>query len=194
MPEGDVLVHSGDLTYRGTVTEISNELFKLARLSEKFRYTLLISGNHDWLGEYNPSLMAQLCKDNGITYLDDSGICIDGVNFYGSPYQPEFCEWAFNLPRGEKLKQKWALIPDDTHVLITHGPPAGILDKTPYGEAVGCEDLYRRTKELTNLKLHVFGHIHDGYGQLILGETTFVNASTCTEQYKPTNKPIVVTI
>lgn len=192
VPEGDILVHSGDFTFNGTVKETAEELTKLANLYNKFNKIILIDGNHDWLGEKHPHMMKSLCEERDLIYLHDSGINIDGVNFYGSPYQPAFCDWAFNLPRGEKLREKWALIPDNTNVLITHGPPAGILDATPYGEAVGCEDLYRRVVQLKELKLHVFGHIHHSYGMLLFDGITFVNASTCTEQYKPTNKPIVI--
>lgn len=126
---------------------------------------------------------------------------IDGVKFWGSPWQPEFCNWAFNLSRGIKLKEKWDLIPADTNVLITHGPPMGILDNVTKfnghtGELeiqhVGCVDLYNRVMELKSLQLHVFGHLHDGYGKQKINKTIFVNASICTEEYKPTNAPIVV--
>lgn len=192
VPEGDVLIHSGDLTYRGSVKETAEEIDKLALNFNKFKHIITIDGNHDWLGEKNQSVMAHLCNNRGVTYLNHSSVTIDGVNFFGSPYQPEFCDWAFNLPRGEKLREKWALIPDNTNVLITHGPPAGILDQCPDGFRAGCEDLYKRVMQLKDLKLHTFGHIHLGYGKLVLGDITFVNASTCTESYKPTNKPIVI--
>lgn len=203
IPEGDILLHSGDLTYRGTPQEISKELKKLSRYKDKYKAIILCEGNHDWLGARSPSMMDQMCKDNGIILLRDSSVTIEGLKFYGSPFQPEFCNWAFNLPRGEPLKRKWANIPDDTDVLITHGPPMGILDNvTKFDhrtsqqiiEHVGCEDLYNRIMELKDLKLHVFGHIHDGHGQLKMGNTTFVNASICTEEYRPTNSPICITI
>lgn len=191
VPEGDVLIHSGDLTFSGSVHETAAELTKLANLYNKFNKIILIDGNHDWLGEKHPHMMKSLCEERNLIYLHDSGINIDGINFYGSPYQPAFCNWAFNLPRGEKLKAKWALIPDNTNVLITHGPPAGILDQCPDGESVGCEELYKRVMELKELKLHTMGHIHFSYGRLCFNNITFVNSSICTESYHPTNKPIV---
>ncbi len=201
IPEGDILVHSGDLTFSGNISETSQELRELGRYRDKFKAIILVEGNHDWLGARNPELMAQMCEDNGITLLRDSGVTVEGLKFYGSPWQPEFCNWSFNLPRGQALKEKWDLIPMDTQVLLTHSPPMGILDgvdrfnKGEYElEHVGCVDLYNRVMELKDLKLHVFGHLHFSYGQLKMGDTAFVNASINTEQYKPTNVPIVVNI
>jgi Icc-related predicted phosphoesterase len=194
IPDGDILIHAGDLTYRGSVEQTSAELRKLSLLTERFKQVIVIDGNHDWLGEKNPSLMESLCKDNGLTYLKDSSVTIDGINIYGSPFQPEFCSWAFNLPRGEALQKVWAKIPDDTHVLVTHGPPRGILDLCPDKFRAGCDDLLKRINELEQLKLHVFGHIHLSYGQLKVGDVTFVNASICDEGYYPVNKPIVFDI
>ena len=203
IPDGDILVHTGDLTYRGNLQETSKELFELSKHRARFKNIVLIEGNHDWLGERNPTIMDQMCADNGITLLRDSGITIDGIRFYGSPHQPEFCNWAFNLPRGQALKEKWDLIPADTQVLLTHGPPMGILDNVErfngkkceyYIEHVGCADLYKKVMEMKELKLHVFGHIHGSYGKHKVVDTLFVNASNCTEQYKPTNAPIIVEI
>ena len=203
IPDGDILIHSGDLTYRGNIEETAKELFKLSKHRARFKNIIFVEGNHDWLGQRNPAIMDQLCLDNGITLLRDSGITIDGIRFFGSPYQPEFCAWAFNLPRGQALKEKWDLIPDDTQVLITHGPPNGILDGVERWngkncefeiEHLGCVDLYNRIQELKDLKLSVFGHIHEGYGSLQMGNMTFVNASVCTEKYRPTNKPWIVGI
>jgi len=196
VPKGDLLLHAGDLTFRGNIEEISQELKELGRIAKDFKYgCVLICGNHDWLGERNPELMQQMCKDEGLIYLDHSSVQIEGLNIFGSAYTPEFCNWAYNVPRGKPLQEKWAQIPDNTDILITHGPPHGILD-TVIGrhpvEHLGCKDLSNRIKELKQLKLHVFGHIHSGYGSVKIDETTYVNASTSTEEYKPTQKPIIV--
>jgi len=114
-------------------------------------------------------------------YLEDSSIQIEGYNIYGSPYTPEFCNWGFNVERGELLKKRWEKIPSNTDILITHGPPLGIGDITTEGIHVGCTDLLHRVEELEP-KLHVFGHIHEAYGlyQLNNKKTIFANASTCT--------------
>ena len=103
-----------------------------------------------------------------------------------SPDQLPFYDWAFNLPRGKALAKVWAKIPDDTDVLITHGPPYGILDKTERGEHCGCQDLLERIKVI-QLKLHIFGHIHEGYGMFQDESTTFVNGSVCDADYNPRN-------
>jgi Icc-related predicted phosphoesterase len=202
VPEGDLLLHAGDLTFRGDHEEIWQELRELGRIAKNFKHgCVFIAGNHDWLGERDPSLMKQMAIDEGLIYLDHSSIQIEGLNIFGSAYTPFFCNWAFNVYRGEALAEKWAQIPDNTDILITHGPPMGILDPVERfnkrtGEVdiehVGCEDLYSRIQQLKQLKLHVFGHIHLGYGQLKIGDITYVNASVCTESYKPINSPIVI--
>jgi len=203
IPDGDILVHSGDLTYRGTVKETSKELFELSKHRARFKAIVLTEGNHDWLGARDPHTMDQMCKDNGVILLRDSGVEIEGIRFYGSPWQPEFCNWSFNLPRGQALKEKWALIPEDTQVLLTHSPPMSILDcvekfdkktGTMGVDHVGCVDLYNRVTALKQLKLHIFGHLHYSYGQIQKGSVTYVNASVCTEQYAPLNKPIIFEI
>jgi Icc-related predicted phosphoesterase len=124
-------------------------------------------------------------------YIDNNDITIDGIKFYGSPWQPEFHDWAFNLPRGEELAAKWEKIPDDVDILITHGPAYGILDYAPIGGHVGCEELYRKIAEVKP-KIHVCGHIHDSYGQKTMGGIEFLNASTLNDRYEYAHKPIVV--
>jgi Icc-related predicted phosphoesterase len=124
-------------------------------------------------------------------YLQDEPVEIEGLKFYGSPWQPWFLDWAFNLERGESLRKVWARIPEDTDVLVTHGPPHGILDRTTRGEPVGCEDLRARVEELRT-PLHLFGHIHEGYGTERRGQTLFVNASSCTVSYRPLQAPVIL--
>lgn len=188
IPDGDVLIHAGDATGRGTVQELSRFNKEIGELPHPIK--IFVPGNHDLGCEETPQI-AKLISSNFTHYLVDESVEIDGVKIYGSPYQPEFCNWAFNLPRGEPLKRKWAQIPDDTNVLITHGPPYGILDQTPTGEKVGCHDLMNRIQELKELKMHHFGHIHHSYGIEQKGGVTFINTSICTEEYLPTNQPIV---
>ena len=83
-----------------------------------------------------------------------------------------------------------ALIPAGTDVLITHGPPLGHGDSTSRGESVGCADLRAAVRE-KRPKYHIFGHIHEGYGVTHNEHTTFINASSCTLQYQPVQRPIV---
>ena len=128
---------------------------------------------------------------------------VAGLRVWGSPWQPWFYDWAFNLPRGPALREKWDLIPYDTDVLITHGPPFGFLDgaaRPASGwsdqdevsvEHLGCEEL-RRALDRVRPRLHVFGHIHEGYGRGQLADTILVNASNCDEDYRPVNAPVVI--
>jgi predicted phosphodiesterase len=140
-------------------------------------------------------------SQSDVVYLEDSEFVIESsefskpIKFWGSPWQPEFYNWAFNLPRsGDELKKYWDMIPDDTDILITHGPPSEVRDfvnnwRQPNG--VGCELLRYRVEQINPL-VHIFGHIHEAYGAAYVKDILYVNASTCTERYVPSNKPIVV--
>jgi predicted phosphohydrolase len=188
VPDGDILIHAGDGTNDGTLGEVVEFVRWLGGFPHKHK--ILIAGNHDWLFQ-KESARAKALLPASITYLQDSAAKIERLKIYGSPWQPAFMGWAFNLPRGRPMRKKWKRIPDDTDILITHGPPAGILDQAYGGESVGCADL-RETIDRIKPKLHVFGHIHKSYGSTVLGATQFVNASICNEEYLPKNKPIVI--
>jgi Icc-related predicted phosphoesterase len=200
VPEADVLLHAGDFTQQGTLPEIAkfNEYCK--QVKHRFTYGIYATpGNHDFLCQTDTVLCKSILTDCKL--LIDEAIEIDKLNFYFSPWQPWFFDWAFNF-REQDLDQAracWAAIPDDTNVLITHGPPRKILDRTPdrydhLGKNVGCGPLFSRVNTLQNLLLHVFGHIHYSYGYEKFNEKHFINASICTEQYRPTNPPYVVDI
>jgi hypothetical protein len=114
------------------------------------------------------------------------------IKIWGSPWQPEFHNWAFNLPRGERIKEKWDMIPMNTDILITHGPPMGKLDYVPYDNVnVGCEELLIRIQEVKP-KIHVFGHIHEGYGYVFDGNTHYINAAVLNGRYEFRNKPLTI--
>jgi Icc-related predicted phosphoesterase len=185
---GDVLVHAGDITSMGRSHEI--KLFLDWFSNTDFTHKIFIAGNHDFGFEVMPDIAPEY-KEKGVHYLFDSEVIIDGVKFYGSPWQPEFYNWAFNLPRGEKLAEKWGKIPGNTDILITHGPAHGLLDTVPMGGHVGCEELYKRVFEVKP-KIHVCGHIHGSYGQKSVDGIEFLNASVLNERYNHENKPIVV--
>jgi Icc-related predicted phosphoesterase len=165
------------------------------------KHKVFVAGNHDWMFQRNRTMALQLLNNgiigdgNGkISYLEDSGVTIEGLHIYGSPWQPTFFDWAFNLDRGAAIKHKWNLIPEGLDVLITHGPPLGIHDQSfPHlgSEHLGCEDLMAAV-ERAKPKMHVFGHIHGGYGKTQYENTLFINAAICNESYKPVNAPIVV--
>ena len=185
---GDYLIHAGDCTSLGSKNEITQFLEWFSNTD--FKHKIFIAGNHDFGFEQQTDI-AQEYKDMGVIYLFDNEVTIDGIKFYGSPWQPEFHNWAFNLSRGEELAEKWEQIPNDVDVLITHGPAYGILDYAPIGGHVGCEELYRKIVEVKP-KIHVCGHIHDGYGQKTMGGIEFLNASVLNERYEHAHKPIVI--
>lgn len=189
IPDGDVLVHAGDATIAGTVEEVS--AFASWFKSQPHKYKIFVAGNHDWLFEKSPELARSFMRD--IHYLQDSAVTIEGVKFYGTPWQPRFLDWAFNVDRGEAIKYKWDQIPS-CDVLIVHGPPQGILDyATADGDHLGCEELIKAVRRI-GPTVCIFGHIHGGYGQLESKGTMFINASICNEAYAPINAPIVFEI
>jgi len=189
IPSGDVFIHAGDILQWGKLEELEEFNAWLSTLPHS--YKLIVAGNHDWCFERTPS-EARAIMTNGI-YLEDESISIEGTSFYGSPWQPTFMNWAFNLPRGNKIASKWKLIPRQTDVLITHGPCYGILDECFDGKRAGCEELVHAVKR-TNPKYHVFGHIHEGYGILEHNGVTHINASINNHLYRPENAPITFTV
>jgi hypothetical protein len=121
---------------------------------------------------------------DGVIYLQDSEAVVEGVRFWGSPWQPEFHGWAFNLPRGEALAQKWALIPTGIDVLATHGPPYGIGDWTGDSHQ-GCKELLAAVRRVRPL-LHVFGHIHQDGGLWREDGVCFANVTAWECERGPT--------
>ena len=190
IPEGDILVHAGDVSSRGIKSEIDSFINWFQ--SQPHKHKIFIAGNHDFFFEKIVERNVEV-KIPNVIYLNDSGCEIEGLNFWGSPVQPEFFNWAFNRKRGKEIKQHWDLIPKNTDILITHGPPYGILDKTPRNEWVGCEELVKKVIEIKP-KIHAFGHIHEGYGIFKNENTTFINASILNEKYIYTNDPIIIEI
>jgi len=207
VPPGDVLIHAGDFTSTGRHKEV-------ARFAEWFgaqphAHKVVVAGNHDLTfdrayyakvggarfghrkDENSAACRSLVCNLPRTVYLENSGVEILGLKIWGSPVSPTFFDWAFNVDRGAPIAKIWSAIPDDVDVLVTHGPPLDVLDLCPDGSRVGCADLARRVGEVRPA-LHVFGHIHHAHGTAVRGNTMFVNASICTEEYRPTNDPICV--
>lgn len=192
----DYLIISGDLTYRGEWEILKSVLEYLHSLPAK--NIIIIAGNHDYsLDEKHPRYNAETtnkflraCVQYGITYLEHSSVVIDGIKFFGSPYTPKFGGWGFPI-LGDDYSNIWLDIPEDTDILITHGPPKYTLDKTIYGnDNVGSVSLEQRLKDIKP-KVHCFGHIHESYGVLEQDGTTYVNASICGfPDYTELNEPI----
>lgn len=192
IPDGDVLIHAGDATITGTPFEVSQFALWLKRQPHK--YKIFIAGNHDWLFEKDRQAAQSAIESAGAIYLQDKLVTLDGVRFYGSPWQPRFGDWAFNVNRGRAIRQKWDLI-EPCDVLITHGPPWGVLDTVlPNSKHLGCEELGEAVGRIRP-GTHVFGHIHGGYGEYVARNgTRFINASICNESYQPVNAPMVFEI
>lgn len=195
IPDCDVLIHAGDLTSHGSKKVIMDFNEWIGELQEAgiIKYAVVVAGNHDF-SLYTPPKPSKALLTNCI-YLEDEGCEIDGVKFYGSPWTKRFFDWAFMKATPEELAERWSYIPTGVDVLITHGPPHGTLDFTSRDhEHAGCEEL---AKALVRVKpqVHVFGHIHEGYGQAEInvggGFVKFINASSCTIDYQCTNAPIV---
>lgn len=186
VPEGDLLLHAGDATSRGKPVEI--QAFNEWLGSLPHRHKIVIAGNHDFGFERDPTARGLITN---ATYLQDQEAVVEGLRIWGTPWQPRFFDWAFNLDRGEPLRKVWAKVPTGIDILLTHGPPKGILDRCANGDQAGCEELLAALPRIRP-RLCVFGHIHEAYGTLEQDGTLFVNASSCTLQYRPTQSPIVV--
>lgn len=188
MPAGDILIHSGDFNGR-SVEEIDDFDAWLGTLD--YQHRLVICGNHDLLFARDPKLARAHLK-NAI-YLQDSGITIEGLKFWGSPANSVGEGWAFSAEVTAKVRKHWNRIPDDTDVLITHEPPYGTLDKAHIlAKHRGCQYL---TGALLRVKpmLHVFGHIHGGYGhESAWKRTTLINCAVVDDNRRLTNAPIAI--
>lgn len=188
VPEGDVLVFAGDFMtdgFRGSEVRSFAAWFK----AQPHQHKILVAGNHDRLLESHRVLY--LPQFEGVIYLQNQGVEIDGLHFWGGPYTPEFMNWAFNYPR-EEIHRFWDAIPDDTDVLVTHGPPFHYLDKENLSDGhVGDSALLDRLAVLQP-KVNIFGHIHGGYGSATFGKTRLFNVSICNPRYNPVNPVTVI--
>lgn len=207
VPECDLVVHCGDLTNRGTEAEVLRMLDWLVEL--KAPRKVLVPGNHDWFFQHQPAPAEKLCLEMGVDLLVDEEITIDGLRIWGSPWQPTFLDWAFNLDSPGPIQDKWDLIPRDGQIdiLVTHGPARGVLDLTcpqmggPGGpRSVGCGVLKQAIKEVRP-RVHAFGHTHWQNGCVMVdvhdddkGKFSYlaVNATVCDESYRCHNPVQVV--
>ena len=185
VPAGDMLIYAGDWCYGDyirTTIAFANFIKK-----QEHSVKIVIAGNHDIIAEQNHLLVKNIFEENGIIYLNNEEFVFDGIKIWGSPWTPEFNNWAF-MKEDRLLKYEWDKIPKDTDILITHGPPFGILDKVNGYQSVGSVTL-----ESSVLKkkpaIHIFGHIHEGYGKQESKYTHFYNVSLVNDKYELVNKP-----
>jgi len=192
LPKADIIIHCGDMSTMGYEHEIQNFMKWFSNLNQ-YAHKIIIAGNHDWIFEKN-TILAKSLIPNNVIYLEDSSIEINGINFYGTPVSKPFCDWAFNRPES-KLIEHWQAIPDNTDVLITHSPPYMIGDYVPdCMQHEGSPSLYEEITKRLNLKIHSYGHIHEGHGVHKIGNTTFINASNLNDRYECVFKPIYIEI
>ncbi|CAB9502678.1 Metallophosphoesterase domain-containing protein 1 [Seminavis robusta] len=208
LPHGDVLIHAGDFTKIGETDAVHDlsRYFQQQQQDSGFQEVVCIAGNHDitfhpdyyektWsrhIRSFDPFETREALQH--CTYLEDSSARIlnDKISVYGSPWTPSFFQWAFNLERGEALGKVWGRIPNDTDVLVTHGPPQGRQDVTLHSGNFGCQDLLQEIQDRVKPRLHIFGHIHEGYGVSYDGHTLYVNASNLDIGYEAINPCIVI--
>ena len=195
IPDGDILVHTGDATYNGNIREVSKFNNDLGKLKHPIK--IFVPGNHDILFQQQESIARSIMTNANV--LIDEFMAVNGIKIYGSPWQPWFYDWAFNFKEDDDSQaiNTWSMIPDNIDILLTHGPPFGIRDTAhrllSLGEdsRVGCPHLLRRVKEVRP-KFHIFGHIHEDYGISFHDNIHFINASSCSLEYSIANKPIVI--
>ena len=205
IPDGDIIIHAGDFSNIGLLQEVRKFNNWIGSLPHTHK--IVIAGNHEL--SFDADTICQVLPDDSddtitvekmkkelknCTYLQDSGVELYGIKIYGSPWQPEFGNWGFNLQRGVACLEKWNKIPNDTDILITHGPPLGYGDLCKNELRAGCVELLNTVRLRVQPKYHIYGHIHEGYGVRSDGQTTFINASICNVNGLPNNKPIVFDI
>ena len=208
LPQGDVLIHAGDFTRVGAEAEVRHFIDFLDRVRPNFQEIVVIAGNHDltfdsenfhslptvqrfYRGKTVDLHSIKESLKQKCTYLEDQSTEVAGVKIYGTPWQPEFGGWGFNVARGVDCLEHWDKIPSGIDILISHGPPLGHGDKCQSGARAGCSELLATIQQRVMPKYHVFGHIHEDYGMTTDGVTTFVNASSVNIRYKQVNDPII---
>ena len=182
-----MIIHGGDVSRMGKVHEVEDFIHWFTSLD--YKHKVFIAGNHDFYFEDYSMNFIQKKLPSDCHYLCNTGVELEGINIWGSPITPRFFDWAFNEDRGKPIQKYWNKIPNNTDILITHGPPNGILDKTTSNINAGCEDLLKTVNKLKP-KFHLFGHIHEAYGKETLTETTFINGSLLDINYNMVNLPI----
>uniref|UniRef100_A0A915AJY0 Calcineurin-like phosphoesterase domain-containing protein n=1 Tax=Parascaris univalens TaxID=6257 RepID=A0A915AJY0_PARUN len=219
LPPGDILIIAGDFTSCGLPKEVKSFNENMALMKHTFK--IAISGNHECT--FDDSFLKSAGKDIGeakevalkqalsaalssakvsnprslltnVIYLQDSMVELFGIRIYGTPWQPRMDNWAFNLPRGQPLLNKWNQIPTGVDVLITHTPPLGHGDMLTMGSRAGCVELLNSVVKRIRPKYHVFGHVHEGYGCTSDGYTKFINCCLMNENLEMTNKAVIFDI
>jgi Icc-related predicted phosphoesterase len=191
LPKCDVLIHAGDFSGNGSMSHVNNFLDWFSNQDATVK--LATPGNHDTWVEKNTQEAISMFKNRGVELLIHAPYKYNTIKFFLSPYTPEFMEWSFMYPRMDG-KKVWEDIPEDTNILVTHGPPHQILDYVPRSFShQGCTYLRQKISEIKPA-YHIFGHIHEGYGYKLFDSTHCYNVSVCNKNYDAINKPIELEI
>lgn len=188
IPECDIIIHAGDAGMSGSKEELNFFLNWLGK--QKAKYKVFIPGNHDIFCEDNPREAKLMASDRGISLLIDELVDLDGLKIYGSPITPYFCDWAFNRWPGTEIQKHWDKI-QPCDILVTHGPPHGILDLNMLNQNCGCDQLLSKILEIKP-KAHIFGHIHENYGLKEFMGIKFYNVAMVDERYRIAEKPMEI--
>jgi len=200
----DAIIHTGDFTNIGSYKDVISFLEWMEELPHK--YKIIIAGNHDFFFDteidliYNPNhiiydnndISLLLNEYPSVIYLNNTHTYIDDIKVWGSPINLFFGNWAFNRRKGSDINKYWDMIPDDTDIIMTHGPVFGILDEIN-GEHVGDEGLLSAVDKIKP-KIFVSGHIHEQHGIEIKNGVKYINSSILDDRYKLKYKPIHITI
>ena len=216
---GDLLLHCGDFTSVGYKHEVESFINWFSKL-DNYTHKVFIAGNHDLVFEsekrfdkffqkFKHDNVLPVITDNkpqwlldilanlpaNVHYLENNSVTIDGVKIWGSPVSPTFANgWAFNVDRGYDINQVWCGIPDDSNIVMTHGPMLYHNDQLINTHVnIGCEQLYHRLLEVKP-NLHFCGHIHYAYGykRIFNSDGYSINASNLDESYQYTNTPVTL--
>jgi Icc-related predicted phosphoesterase len=186
IPPCDLLVSCGDFSMLGKQNEV--RAFHTWMNRQPAKHLISVMGNHEINVEANFGLSKEIALEvcPRVHFIEEGLIEIEGVKIWCSAHTPEFCDWAYNVPRGYEIKRHWDMIPDNIDILVTHGPPFGVLDTVRGGPHLGCEELIKAVERVKPL-IHAFGHIHDSFGKIEIDGATYINASICDERYSAVN-------
>ena len=203
------MFHAGDFTKEGTESEIKEFNDWLGEIKSQFKAIIVIGGNRDLSldSDYPGTKISSSRKGKGRGFLSNATHVLEtetvevlGVTIFGSPHTPhipKISKMAFGRERGEESKSVWDKIEEGTDVVMAHGPPHGVLDRTFFGMSVGCEEL-RKAVDRVKPKFCVFGHIHEDCGVAVNSDTNevtiFINAASVSLTYKCSHCPIVFDI
>ena len=202
VPEVDLVVHCGDESTHGNALKNEPEARKFFAwyVALDIPTKVFVPGNHSTAIE---QALVRAADFPEVAFLIHDQMEWNGLKIFGSPYTPRFHDWAY-MKKRTQLDALWQSIPEDVDILVTHGPPKGVLDVTRDIESkhlvqVGCAALRRHVDYRIQPKIHAFGHLHDekgvsNYGMYTRGLTQFINCSCCNLAGKLENNGFVVQI